>query len=148
MPQVSLSEFADKINEYMPVIINGVFRRNENELFRGKITMPQFLVLSFLLRQGQTNMTALARYLDVSTPAVTGIVERLVRDAYAVRGYDAKDRRVIKIQLTAKGNELVKRINRQKRLLTIKVFGKLPAGDRQNYLQVMTKIKDILSHGS
>lgn len=148
MAQVSLAEFADKINEYMPVIMRGVFRRNENELFKGKITMPQFLILSFLFREGESNMTLLAKYMDVSTAAITGIAERLVRDNYAVRVYDPADRRIIKIKLTAKGNELVKRVNEQKRQLTIKIFTKLPASDRQAYLEIMRKIKDILTNGS
>ncbi|MDI6606304.1 MAG: MarR family transcriptional regulator [Candidatus Omnitrophota bacterium] len=147
MAQISLSEFADQINEYMPVIMRGVFRRNRNELFKGRISMPQFLILSFLYHQGESNMTALAKYMSVSTAAITGIADRLVRDNYAVRTYEPDDRRIIKIKLTTKGGELLKRVNGQRRQVTMRVFGKLAPSDRQDYLKIMTKIKDILSNG-
>ena len=147
MAQISLSEFADQINEYMPEIMRGAFRHGKNELFKCKITMPQFLVLSFLYHQGESNMTALAKYMNVSTAAITGIAERLVRDNYAVRTYEPDDRRIIKIKLTARGNELLKRINQQRRQVTMRVFGKLAPSDRQDYLKIMTKVKGILSNG-
>ena len=147
MLQESLLEFANKINEVMPVIIREFARRQANELYKGKITLPQFLVLDFLNRQGESQMTHLANFMHVTTAAMTGIVERLVRDGYAVRVYDIKDRRIIKVQLTSKGNELVKRINQQRQRMIIKIFGNISEADRKDYLRILMQIKDILAKG-
>lgn len=147
MPQAqeSLSQFANKMNEVMPVLLREFSRRQENELYKGKITLPQFLILDFLSRQGQCQMNHLANFMHVTTAAMTGVIERLVRDGYAARVYDAKDRRIIKVRLTNKGNELVKRINRQRQKMIIKIFGNISEADCRNYLRILMQIKEILT---
>jgi len=144
MIQLSLSEFADKISEIMPVIIKEFSRRHVNELYKGQITFPQFLVLDFLNFNGKLKMKDLAHFMNVTTADMTGIVERLVRDRYVVRTYDPKDRRIIKIELTRKGSELVKKVNQERRKMLIKIFGKVSEADRRDYLRILTHIRDIL----
>jgi len=145
MSQLSISQFADRMNEIMPVIMREFARRQVNELYKGKITLPQFLALEFLHRESECKMSALAHFMGVTTAAMTGIVERLVKGGYAARVYDPKDRRIIKIKLTAKGNELVKKINAQRRQMVINIFGKIPETDRQEYLRILMQIKEILT---
>lgn len=145
MAEISLSEFADKLNEFMPVVIKEFARRQADELYKGKITLPQFLILEFLNRQGDSKMTTLAHFMDVTTAAMTGIVERLVKNGYALRVHDSQDRRIIKVRLTAKGNALVKKINRQRRQMVIKIFGKISQAEREDYLKILMHIRDILT---
>jgi DNA-binding MarR family transcriptional regulator len=144
MSQLSLTEFADKINEVFPVVIKEFLKRQTNELHRGKITMPQFLILNFLDGRGESRMTDLAKFMGVTTAAMTGIVDRLVRDGYAQRILDAKDRRIIRIRTTAKGTALVRRINLQKRQMILEIFGQLPQRDREEYLRIILQVRDVL----
>jgi DNA-binding MarR family transcriptional regulator len=145
MSEISLSEFADKITEIIPVIMKEFARRQANELFKSKITLPQFLVLNFLHQSGESKMTELAKFMKVTTAAMTGIVDRLVREKYAVRHYDPKDRRIIKIKLTTKGDNLVDKANQQRRDMIIRVFGRISSGERQDYLRILTHIYEILT---
>lgn len=145
MLQTNLSEFADKMNEIVPVIMKEFARRQANELYKGKITLPQFLILNFLHRNGVSKMTNLARFMDVSTPAMTGIVERLVREGYCERAYNPKDRRIINVKLTAKGNEVVRKINKQRRNMVIRIFGKISQLERSEYLRILMRIQEILA---
>lgn len=141
----SLLEFADKMDEIVPTLIKGFHRRQINELYRGKITLPQFLILDFLVRQGDSTMTNLARFMGVSTAAVTGIVDRLVKCGYILRSSYPADRRIINIKLTLKGINLVSKINEQRRQTIIKVFGRISQSERETYLKILMRIKDILS---
>jgi len=145
MPHLSLSEFAERINEIMPVIMKEFSRRQANELYKGKITLPQFLVLESLNRDGAIKMSELAHFMHVSTAAMTGIVDRLVRDGYAVRVFDEVDRRIIKIKLTSRGSALVKKINEQRSQMIVKIFGKICEKDRSEYLHILSQIKDLLT---
>lgn len=145
MPQGSLLQFADKMNEVMPQVIKGFARRQDNELYKGKITLQQFLVLEFLNRMGVSNMTSLAHYMAVTTAAMTGIVDRLVRDNYVLRVYEPEDRRIIKIKITARGQELVKKITEQRRKIVVNIFGQLPEKDRNDYLRILMLVKDVLN---
>lgn len=148
MVQDALLEFADKMSQMMPIIIKEFAKRQANELYKGKITFPQFVILEFLSSHADSKMTDIAHFMGVSTAAATGIVERLVKYEYVLRGFDPKDRRIIKIKLTARGTELVKKINQQEREMIIKIFGKISETDRQDYLRILTQIKDILTADS
>jgi DNA-binding MarR family transcriptional regulator len=144
MPSTSLSNFADKLNEIMPKLMREFSRMQPEEVYKGKVTLPQILILEFLSFQSQVKMKDIALFMKVSTAATTGIVDRLVKSGYAARTFDQEDRRIIKIVITPKGLALLKKINQQRRNLTINIFGKLSEKDRQNYLRILMRIKDIL----
>jgi DNA-binding MarR family transcriptional regulator len=145
MSQLSLTEFADRVGEVFPVVIKEFLKRQTNELYKGKITMPQFLILNFLERQGESRMTDLAKFMAVTTAAMTGIVDRLVRDGYVQRMPKPDDRRIIKVKTTSKGAALVKKVNLQKRQMVMDIFGRLPQQDREEYLRIIMRVRDVLT---
>jgi DNA-binding MarR family transcriptional regulator len=145
MVEDSLLEFARRMNEVMPVIAQGFARRQASKLYKCKLTLPQILILDFLNQQGESKMTDMARFMRVTTAAMTGIVERLVRDGYCIRVYSPEDRRIIKIKLTSRGSVLIKQINEQRRKMVIKIFGQISEPDRQDYLRILMQIKEILT---
>ncbi len=144
MPVITISQFADKMGEMMPIMMKEFTRCMATELHRGKVTLPQIMILHFLEMEQEAKMKDLARFMGVTMSAMTGIIERLVKSGHCIRIYDAKDRRIIKIKLTAKGANLVKAINEGKRQMIIKIFGKISETDRQDYLRILLQIKDIL----
>ncbi|RJO65470.1 MAG: MarR family transcriptional regulator [Candidatus Omnitrophota bacterium] len=141
---LALSEFADRLSSIFPVMAREFARHYMGDFYAEKITLPQFLVLEFLFLNRESKMKDLALAMHVSTAAMTGIVDRIVRDSYVVRIFDPKDRRIIKIKLTSQGAELVKRINAQRRKMAMSLFGKISEAERENYLRIVTKIKDAL----
>lgn len=142
---IPLSEFADRLNEIIPVIMKEFSQRQANELFKGAITLPQFVILNFLGRQGRSKMTDIAHFMNVTTAAMTGVVSRLVKSGYVRRTYDSRDRRIIFIKLTPKGTGLVKRVDCQRRQMIIDIFGRISGEERENYLNILTHIRDILT---
>lgn len=142
---MSIQEFADKMNDVVPVMIKEFSKRHVSEVYKGKITLPQFLILGFLYKNPDSRMSDLAHFMSVSTAAMTGMVDRLVKYGYVIRESEPHDRRVIKIKLTSKGSELVKKINQKRREMIIDVFGRVSETDRRDYLRVLMKIKDILT---
>jgi DNA-binding MarR family transcriptional regulator len=145
MSHIPLSEFADRLNQLVPQIMRGFMRRQTNELLKGKITLPQFLILDFLDKEGESKMGGLAHFLNISTPAATGIVDRLVKYGYIARVFDPEDRRIIKIRLTPKGSFLVNKINQQKRQSTIDIFSRISEKERNDYLKILMRIRDIIT---
>ncbi len=143
--KVSLQEFADRINDIMPVMLKEFAKRQVNELSKGNITLPQFLILAFLEKNGEAKMSELAHFMSVSTAAMTGMVERLLKHGYVLREYEPADRRIIKIICTPKGSALVKKINSQRRSMIVDIFGRVSEIDRSDYLRVLSRIKEILA---
>jgi len=144
MSHLTISEFADKVNELMPVIMREYVKIQGREFYKLKITMPQFFVMDILNHNGETKMTDLAGSVNVTTAAMTGIVDRLVRDGYLIRVNDPEDRRIIKVKLTSKGNSVVRNITEKRKELTIKMFGVISQEDRIAYLNILTSIKGAL----
>lgn len=142
---ISISEFADRLEETMAAMAKGFSRHGTNELFKGKITLPQFLAMDYLHRNGESRMTDLARSMSITTAGMTGIVDRLVRYGYVARGLDPKDRRVIKTKLTQKGAAIVERIKEQRRKMITHVFGKISEKDRSVYLRIVNKAREIVT---
>ena len=75
-----------------------------------QITMQQLRVMTILFHEGPTRVSDLARHLDVSTPTITGILDRLVRQRLSYRMSDPRDRRVVLNNLTQDGRDLVERL--------------------------------------
>ncbi len=144
MSHLTISEFADKVNELMPVIMREYVKIQGREFYKLKITMPQFFVMDILNHNGETKMTDLAGSVNVTTAAMTGIVDRLVRDGYLIRVSDPEDRRIIKVKLTSKGSSVVRNIIEKRKELTMKMFGAISQEDRIAYLNILTSIKEAL----
>lgn len=141
---ISIEAFADRLNEIMPVMFKEFTKKLTKELHKTDITLPQFFVLEFLGREGESKMTELAHFMNVTTAAMTGIVGRLVRDSYIERIYDQNDRRIIKVKLTNEGSSIVRKICERKQQMIVKVFGKISEVDREQYLRILNQIKKIM----
>ena len=139
-----LKEFADRIMDILPVVFREFAKHQIGGFYKLKITMPQFITLELLERLGVSKMTHLARSLNVTTAAMTGTVDRLVRDGYVKRASDPKDRRIVRISLTGKGSRTVREITERRRGMILHIFGKVSERDRADYLRVLTNIRDIL----
>ncbi len=144
MSHLTISEFADKVNELMPVIMREYVKSQGREFYKLKITMPQFFVMDYLNHNGETRMTDLAEFVNVTTAAMTGIVDRLVRDGYLMRVSDPDDRRIIKVRLTSKGSSIVRNVVEKRKEITIKMFGAISEAERIAYLNILTNIKGAL----
>lgn len=144
MPDKSLAEFADKLTEIMPVLMKASLKGIPQGFYKTKITMPQFIVLDMLNRSGEMKMTDLAHLLNVTTAAVTGLVDRLTRDGFVARQHNAEDRRIVKVKMTAKGAGVVGTMIEKRKKATMEIFGMISQEERDEYLRILMHIRDHL----
>ena len=140
MTDNALMEFADKVLE----ISRDFIKYYADEAYKVKLTLSQVAILDILSRGNESNMSDLSRSMNVTTAAMTGIVDRLVRDGYVARANDPDDRRVIKIKLTSKGDAAVKSSLENKKRMITRVFGVLPKKERDEYLKILSRIREGL----
>ena len=95
---MNIQEFARQVIELSPQIIRGFKQYENNYLTRGQITLPQFLVLGYLERNGKSKMNDLSRHFKISPPATTGLIDRLIHQGLVARKDDAIDRRIVWIK--------------------------------------------------
>lgn len=142
MAEMAISEFVDRVSEIMPVVMKGYFRQQAAGFHKLKITLPQFVVLDILSRHGESKMSDLAHFINVTTAAMTGIVDRLVRDGYLKRVNDPQDRRIIKVNLTSRGDKLVREASELRKQYFSTIFGMISQKEREDYLKILEHLRD------
>lgn len=73
------------------------------------VSSAQAGVLFLLLRRGQRRMGGLSKTLSLNPPAVTGLVDRMVKAGLVSRTTDKTDGRGAMVALTRKGTEAAER---------------------------------------
>lgn len=144
MKTLTLTAFADELNALIPHLMKEFAARQSNELYKGRISLPQFILLAYLAKDAHRKMKDVARALGVTTAAATGSVGRLVKTGYATRVFDDSDRRIVRVKLTSKGERIFKKINLQRRKVIVAIFSKLSSSERGNYLRTLKHISEIL----
>lgn len=74
------------------------------------LSIPQLLTLNFLNNQPdyKATHTALAKYLNLNSSTLTGIITRLEKKGWVAKIPNPNDRRVTYISLTSSGTKLLK----------------------------------------
>ena len=142
---MNVEQFSKRMMELMPQIMKGVARHENNYLSKGKITLPQYSVLRYLLIEGEKAMSSVAEILGVSKPSATGTIDRLIAQGFVSRRHDEKDRRIVWINITARGKKIVSDILRQKHTTIVRIFNSFSPSEREKYLQLFEKIVKILN---
>lgn len=145
MPQLDLSDFARKVSSVMPLISREFFRSMSDEFYKTKLTMPQFAIMDVMSRNPDVKMSDLAHLISVTTAAMTGMIDRLVKGGYVSRGRDPDDRRIIKVRLTSKGSKIVKDMIDHRNKMTERIFGMLSENERAQYLKILDRIRRNLA---
>jgi DNA-binding MarR family transcriptional regulator len=95
------------------------------------VTVAEWVVLSELLRMGETAPSGLAEALGMTRGAISKLAERLVGKRFVKRTTESGDRRFQKLALTVAGRELVPKLVRAADANDEAFFGHLPKRDRQ-----------------
>lgn len=72
------------------------------------LTPPQFLILQSIERQAQPSIGAVAKDMNLTQATVTSIIDRLESRELVGRRRSEKDRRIVHVELTDEGQNLLK----------------------------------------
>lgn len=72
------------------------------------LSMPQFSILMQLHHKGSCGMSEISDRFDITAPAASQLVDKLVHAGYLERAEDPSDRRAKLLTLSTRGGELIK----------------------------------------
>lgn len=104
----------------------------------------EVLAILFLYRKKITNVSEIAEYIDAPLNTATGVINRLEKKEIVERKRDFEDKRVVKIILTPKGEEL---FESEKKLYTsyfIKVYNELNEEEKSTIIGIVNKVISVL----
>lgn len=136
-----VEQIVNEISMLMPKMVRRMHRGN---IAYSDIPISQLTIMMAVAEQGITQATKLCKEMKVSAPSITGIVDRLVRTNYIKRIPDKKDRRVINLTLTEKGQKEIKVLRDRMCKRWKLILMELGPEDREVYLSLMKKILVIL----
>ena len=140
-----VTRYSRRLTELLPAIIREFAKRETHAFARGRISVPQMLILEYLQRRRSCIMRELACSLSITTSAVTGLVDRMERAGLVRRARHPTDRRAIRIEATAKGLATIRDVLRQKERLLHAVMTRLPAAQQRAYVALMETVHRIVT---
>ena len=147
MGELRLEEFGDRMIRLVPKLKIELGCYENSTLTRRDITTTQLLVLECLSTCGHCKMHTLVDALKVKFSGVTAIVDRLVKTGFVVREHGQEDRRTVFVSISAKGKKVLAEVYQQRRNAFIRVFSRVSAQERQEYLTILEKIVNKFENG-
>lgn len=109
-----------------------------------ELSMAQIQVLQ-LVDEGCTSMRVLAQELQITMPTLTVLVDRLVKNGYVERTKDKKDRRVVHLAMTKKGQRIWKQSIMAKKKRLEHLLSNMTKKDKKDLLRILNNMSAIIS---
>lgn len=87
-----------------------------------ELSKSQFLILDKLTTVGPMNVSDLAEAIHITAGAVTGCSDKLIQGGYAERTRDGQDRRIVYLNITEKGTQMMQEIAERRKELMTRIF--------------------------
>jgi DNA-binding MarR family transcriptional regulator len=104
------------------------------------LTGPQLVVLKMLEPVGKLSLSDLSGRIRAKNSTVTGIIDRMERDGLVTRRRSDADRRVVHIELTAKGRKLAAETEVAPMQIFRAVLGELSPRDSTELRRILTRL--------
>lgn len=136
-----LKASAERLADIFIVLQRSFVLNLSKELVRGRLSFPQFLLLSFLAQEPEAlTMTEVARRMKHTTAAATGLVDRLEKLSLITRKQGPNDRRKVMVVITEKGHSMVQEIRQDMVKNLLRLMEHLDESERVTWLSIYEKI--------
>ena len=139
---MTVPEAAEQMSKLAPRLSNWT---KNTYIASSNLTSSQIISLMNLHEFKTCPVSKLAKALGVSLPTTSGIIDRLVKNKYIKRLYDEKDRRLVLISLTAKGEAIVQKILESIRYRWQELLAHLTDQERESYIVILKKLTSVIS---
>ena len=109
-----ISDF-DRTDHLMGKLHRSLRRNYDRQLKSFSLTPCQFEVLMTLWSEDGIVLSELGRRVSRDGPTITGVVDRMEKKMLVKRKRDSHDRRVVKVNLTAKGKNMQEQLSTTKK---------------------------------
>jgi DNA-binding MarR family transcriptional regulator len=108
----------------------------------GDLTLRQLQVLAFLRAAPDATGHQLAEAMGVSTPTMSGIVDRIASKGWVVRKHDSADRRRVLLRLTSEAEMLLTDLETPVQQVRSLIFDRLGEEDLQDLARLVGQMRD------
>jgi DNA-binding MarR family transcriptional regulator len=117
-------------------------RCNEMCLAELDVTVSQGYTIMSLPQEGELTMNALSQTIGVAGSTATRMVDQLVRKDLVARRNDPDDRRVVRVALTQRGQELRRKVGQATDTCFMGAFAEVPEERRRGTIDALELITE------
>lgn len=136
-----LSQNREQLMEELSTNVFAMFRTLRNDIgkiFGGYIPWNEFIVLRILNRTNKEMVSRVANELNVSNSHITAVTEKLINKGFVTRSRSTSDRRVVYLEITEQGKDLVAKMEDAKKQYLQERFSAL-SEDEMNVMISISK---------
>ena len=135
------------MNQLNSQLIEGIFTltRMMKEHMHSKsdlvhLSMVQVQAMIFLKKQPESTMNEIASHFHIELPSATSLVNKLVKAKLAKRVTDKKDRRIVRVTLTAHGKQLLEEAMKERSEKMRQLLSHLDTTEKEHLLKITDKL--------
>jgi DNA-binding MarR family transcriptional regulator len=104
------------------------------------ISGAQAIILDHLAAKGQLRATELAEVLNITSGAVTGLCDKLIKCGFARRSRTEEDRRVVYLDITGKGLDMLASVKEKRKEITDLFYSELSVEDIEHLIRINKQV--------
>ena len=145
MIQHDTSLFADKMQRLLYQLVKNYEQCDELCVAQYGVTASQAYTLMALPEKSQVkvSMNELSETMNVANSTMTRMVDHLVRKGLACRQSDYDDRRIVRVGLTAQGQQVRHAIEAEKHEIMQGILADIHEDDRSVVLRAVEKVTEL-----
>ena len=136
----------DTINDILVNLFNEILKLEEEAIITDEfkdITNNDMHIIEAVGLSGENTMSVVAKKLGITAGSLTTSVNNLVNKKYVTRKRSEEDRRVVFLQLTAKGKRAYEHHREYHRQMTEAVINKLDENEVPVLIKTLTGLSDF-----
>ncbi len=140
MAEKGVIDFGAEAARMLPLILREAMSHQEVIFSKEGMNISYVLILEVLEEKGPTNMTDLTNIVGFTMSAGTAIVDKMIGLELAKRERSREDRRVVLVEILAKGRSLVEQVRKMRRDAANQMFSVLTDEEKNEYLRLLRKV--------
>ncbi len=140
MQENDVEKHAEKLILLVPAIFKSFQIQHPEKLFDIGISVSEMAALYYLFFNPKPSMSKMGKdlYIDLST--LTRIVDKLVKKNLIIREPDLKDRRKIRLSMSAEGREVREKFKQESKEKAKSVLRQMTFEERNTFLNLLETI--------
>ncbi|CUB08875.1 MULTISPECIES: MarR family winged helix-turn-helix transcriptional regulator [Bacillus] len=138
-----MSQNREQLMEELSTNVFAMFRTLRNDIgkiFGGYIPWNEFIVLRILNRTNKEMVSRVANELNVSNSHITAVTEKLINKGFVTRSRSTSDRRVVYLEITEQGKDLVAKMEGAKKQYLQERFSMLSEEEMNIMISISKKL--------
>jgi DNA-binding MarR family transcriptional regulator len=116
-------ELVNKIERLLRGVSTIVKQKGREILTRFPITPPQFTALIYLMEEGDLTIGELSQKMCLACSTMTDLIDRMEKSGYVTRVRDDRDRRVVRIHMTERGETIIRDVMQARQEYLAEILG-------------------------